>query len=160
MPDVGRGHRDVFREAAIPIHADDLRVRAYMRVARATQQASAVDDMPLGGHPVTVTHIRHETAHLHHFAGELVADDDRWTNAPHRPRVPFIDVHVRAAHAGATYADQHFVVANSRLRHVLQHETGTCRLLHQRFHSGVSAMVRRAAVADARAPRNLTLPPM
>ena len=104
MPDVRRRHRDVLGETAVAIDADDLRVRADVRVAGAAEQASAVDDVAFGGHAIAFAHVGDEAADLHDFAGELVADDDRRFHAPLRPRVPIVDVNVGAADAGATHA--------------------------------------------------------
>ena len=51
-----------------------------------------------------------------------------------RPRIPVVDVHVGAAHAGAPHANQNFIVADRRLRNVFEHEAGARGRLHQRFH--------------------------
>ena len=137
MPDVRRRHRDVLGEAAVAIDADDLRVRADVRVARAAEQAASVDDVSFGGHAIAFAHVGHELPDLHDVAGELVADDDRRLDASLRPRVPIVDVHVGAAHAGAPHANQHFVVADRRLGNVLEDESRTGRRFHQRFHARV-----------------------
>ena len=57
-----------------------------------------------------------------------------------RPRVPVVDVHVGAADAGASHADQNFIVSNRRLGNVLQHESGRRCRLHQRFHARVAPL--------------------
>jgi hypothetical protein len=44
-------------------------------------------------------------------------------------------MNVGAAHAGSPDANQDFVVANLRLRHVLHHEAGFSGGLHERFHA-------------------------
>ena len=59
VPHVCGRHRDVFGEAAVAIDADDLRVGTHVRVSRATQQTSTVDDVPLGRDAIAFTHIGH-----------------------------------------------------------------------------------------------------
>src|SRR5205814_3055554 len=76
VPDVRRGHRDVLRETAVAIDADDARVWTHVRVAGATEQTPAVHDVSFGGHAVTFADVGHEVADTHHFAGELVAHHD------------------------------------------------------------------------------------
>ena len=114
VPDVRRRHRDVLGEAAVAVHADDFRVRADVRVAGAAEQAASVDDVALRGHAIALVDVGDETADSHDVAGELVPDDDRRLDAPLRPVVPVVDVHVGAAHAGAPDANQDFVVADRR----------------------------------------------
>ena len=123
MPDVRRRHRDVLGEASVAIDADDLRVRADVRVAGAAEQAASVDDVSFGRHAIAFFHVGDELADLHDFAGELVADDERRLHASLRPRVPVVDVHVGAADAGAPHANQNFIVSNGRLGNVLQTES-------------------------------------
>src|SRR5689334_12672848 len=123
MPDVCRGHRDVFGEASIAIDADDLRVWTDMRVAGATQQASTVDNMSFSGDAITFAYVGDEFADLNDVTGEFVSDDDGRFHASLRPRVPVVDVYVGSAHAGAAHANQNFIVSNRWLRDVLQNET-------------------------------------
>ena len=112
MPDVRCRHRDVLGEASVAIHADDPRVRADVRIARAAEQTSTIDDVALGRDAIALAHVRDELADLYDVAGELVADDERRLHATARPLVPLVDVHVGAAHAGATYSNQHLIIAN------------------------------------------------
>src|SRR5207248_4970177 len=120
--DVGRRHRDVFREAAVAVDANDFRVRAHVRVARAAQQATAVDDVALRRNAITFPHVGHERADVHDFTSELMTNDE-WRRASSAcPRVPFIDVNVGAAYTGATHVNQYFILTHRRLRDVLQCE--------------------------------------
>ena len=135
MPNVRRWHRDELGEAPIAIDANDLRVRADVRVARAAEQASSVDDVALRRHAISLVNVGDETADLDHLAGELVPDDDRRLDASLRPRIPVVDMHVGAAYARAPDANEDFVVADRRFRNVFQLETRSSRGLHKRFHA-------------------------
>ena len=88
MPDVRRRHRDVLGEAAVAIDADDLRVRADVRVAGAAEQAAPVDDVSFRRHAIAFAHVGDERADLHDLAGEFVADDDRRLHASAAPTRP------------------------------------------------------------------------
>ena len=118
VPDVRRGHRDVLGEASVAVDADDLRVRADVRVARAAEQATSVDDVSFGRDAVAFLHVGDEASDLHDIAGEFVSDDERRLATALRPRVPVVDVHVGAADAGAPHTDQDFVVSDPRLRDI------------------------------------------
>src|SRR4051812_26190034 len=161
MPDVGRRHRDILREAAIPIDTDDLRVWADVRVAGAAEQAPPIDDVSFRGHTIAFPDVGHQRADLHHFARELVADDERWLAAPARPRIPLVNVDVRAAAPGATPANQFFVLANRRLSDVLQCEPRSRRFFHERFHarSLLSLSSTSAATTGAAPLANRNLAP-
>ena len=62
VPDVGRRHRDVLGEAAVAVDADDLRVRADVRVARAAEQAASVDDVSFRRYAIALAHVGDELA--------------------------------------------------------------------------------------------------
>jgi hypothetical protein len=110
-------------------------VRADVRVPRSAEEAAAVHDVPLGGHPVALAHVGHQLSGLHDVAGELVADDERRVAAALRPVVPFVDVDVGTAHPRAPHADEHLVVPNAGDRDVLHHEAGPRGGLDQRLHA-------------------------
>jgi hypothetical protein len=44
-------------------------------------------------------------------------------------------VNVGSTHTRAHHANQHFIVANTRLGNVAHHETRSRRFLHKSFHS-------------------------
>src|SRR6185295_12833564 len=142
MPDVGGGHRDEVGEAAVAIDADDLRVGTDVRVAGATQVAASAHDVSFGGHPIALLHIGDEAAHLHHVAGELVADGEWRPAAALRPGVPVVDVHIGAAHTRAPHLDHDLIVANHRLAHVAQLESGTGSGFHQRSHTRLTRFTK------------------
>src|SRR5437763_10204890 len=104
MPDVGCRHRDIFGEAPVTVDADDFRIWTHVCVARATEQASSIDDVTFRRHAIALAHIGDERSHLHDLAGELVTDDE-WRHASAAcPRVPFVNVDVSAAHSGSPHA--------------------------------------------------------
>jgi hypothetical protein len=140
VPHVRRRHGDVLGEAAVAIDADDARVGADVRIARAAEQAAAVDDVPFGGHAIAGVHVGDEPSDLDDFAGELVADDDRRLHAALCPRIPVVNVHVGAAHAGAPHPNEHFVFSDCRLGNVAEFEPRSRRWFHQRFHARVAPL--------------------
>src|ERR1700694_5235032 len=134
MPDVCRRHGYVFREAAVTVYADDLRVRTHVRVARSAEQAPSVDDVSFRRDTVAFLHISDETTHLHHVAGEFVPDHEGRLAASLRPRVPVVGLNIGAAYPSPSHTNQNFVLADPRLGNVLQLETWRRRFLYQRFH--------------------------
>src|ERR1051325_1612179 len=112
MPDVGRGHRNVFREASITIDTDDFREWTHVRVPRPAQQTPAVDDVAFGSYAVAFLDIRNEPTDLQHVTSELVSDDEWLLAAPLCPRVPVVDVDIGSAHTGSPHSYQHFVFAD------------------------------------------------
>jgi hypothetical protein len=95
---------------------------------------ASADDVAFRRHAVADRDVGHEASDLHHVARELVADGERRSASALCPRVPLVDVHVGAAHAGAPHLDQHFVVADLRTRDVPKDEAGTGGRFHQRSH--------------------------
>src|SRR6476646_4362990 len=154
MPDVRCGHRDVFGEAAVPVDANDLRVRTHVRVAGATEQASSIDDVTFRCYAIAFAHIGDERTDLHHFTGELVTDDERRNTSAACPRVPFVNVDVGAAHSRSPHANQHFILTNRRLSDVFQYESRSCRFFYERFHAqSAPFVVMRFQCADGNATR-------
>src|ERR1700736_2098881 len=134
MPDVRRRHGYVIRETAVTVYADDLGVRAHVRVACSAEQTPPVDDVSLRRDAVAFPHISDETTHLHHVTGEFVSDHEGRFAAPLRPRVPVVDVNIGAAYPSASHTNENFVFADPRLGNVLQLETWRRGFLYQRFH--------------------------
>jgi hypothetical protein len=126
VPHVGRGHRDVFREASVAIDADDLRVRAHVRISGAAQEASAVDNMPFGSNAIAFLNVGDESSDFDYVAGEFMADDERRLAAAARPLIPVVDVHVGSANSGAANFDQNFIVSDFRLGHITQNHSRSC----------------------------------
>ena len=83
---------------------------------------------------IAFLHVGHEAADLNHIAREFMADDERRLAAALCPRVPIVDVHVGAAHARASHANENFVLTDPRLRDILELEPGRRGFLYQRFH--------------------------
>jgi hypothetical protein len=54
------------------------------------------------------------------------------------PRIPFMNVDVGAADAGASHPDKDFVVSDRGHRHVMQLESGACVGLHECSHEHCS----------------------
>jgi len=106
-------------------------------VARTTEKAPPVDDVPLSRDAVALLYIGDETSNLDDVAGELVSHHE-WRLAPALcPGIPVIDVDVGATDAGAAYSYEDFVLADPRLLDILQLETGCRGFLYERFHERV-----------------------
>jgi hypothetical protein len=95
-----------------------------VRISRPTQQATTVDDVTFRGHAIAFLYIGDKTSHLNYISGELVTNNKGRFAPPLGPRIPIVDVHVSAAHSGAAYANKDFVLADTRLRDILELETG------------------------------------
>jgi len=80
----------------------------------------------IGGHAIAFVDVSNQLAHACDVTRELVADGEGRAATVLRPLVPVVDVHVGAAHAGATHANQHFVVADLGDGNVAHRESGTC----------------------------------
>jgi hypothetical protein len=105
-----------------------------MGIACAAEETAAVDDVAFRGDAIAFLHIGDESSNLYHISSELMADDE-WRLASRAcPRVPLVDVHIRAAHSCTAHANQNFVVSDSRLGNIAQHESGTGRFFHECFH--------------------------
>ena len=87
---------------------------------------------------------------LDDVAGELVADHEGGLAASARPVVPFVDVHVGAADAGAAHLDEHFVVPDLRAGDVRQLESGSAGRLHESLHGVDAGMQSGGAAARSR----------
>jgi hypothetical protein len=134
VPHIRRRHRDELGEATIAVDADDPGVRTDVGVAGAAQQASPIDDVPLGGDSVSLLHVVHESPDLYDIAGELVSHHERWFASPLRPGVPLVDVNIGAAYTRASHPNENFVFTDCGLRAIFQFETGCRGFLDQRFH--------------------------
>ena len=132
--DVRRRDGDVFRERAVPVDADDLRVPAHMRLPRTAELAVAADDVSFGGDPVPGLDVLDETARLDDLSHELVSEDERRIHAVLRPVVPLMDVEIRAADARASHLDQDLAGTDLGEGHVAQGEAGRRLGLEDRFH--------------------------
>jgi hypothetical protein len=95
---------------------------------------TAAHDVTLRRHAVAHRHVAYERAHLHHVAGEFVAHGERRPAPMARPVVPLVDVDVGSAHTRAANLDEHFIVADRRLRDVCECKTGTGRGLDEGAH--------------------------
>src|SRR5205823_8300168 len=111
----------------------DLRVRTDVRIPCPAEEAASVDDVALRGDPIAFADVGDEPAYLHNIAGELVPDRDRRFHAAAGPGIPFVNVDVGAADAGATHTDQNLIVADSRFGNVSQGESRRRRGFHERF---------------------------
>jgi hypothetical protein len=95
-----------------------------MSPAREAVSAMTANDMAFSAHHLPGKKVLHVGANFDNFADELVADDHRHGNGLLRPFIPFIDVNIGAANAGAVDADENVVDADFGLGNLLKPESG------------------------------------
>ena len=104
VPDVGHRQDDVLGEGAVAANPEADRMGAQVAPACEAVPAQAADDVTLARDEVAGMEVVHVAADLDDLADELVADDERRLDRARRPRVPRLDVQVRAADAGLAHA--------------------------------------------------------
>ena len=126
-PRVLLGQDDVLGEGAGDVHAKDAHVLADEGPAGAALVARPVDDVRLRGDHVADLDSRRARATRHDDAGHLMAEGHR--RRPKvllRPRIPALDVDVRAAHARRVDTDEELARAGFRDRDLANGRT-RCR---------------------------------
>ena len=134
LPDHGLGHDDELCEGPVAIDAEDLRVLAHVRAARAAVEAHPARDVALGRDVVAANDGAHVLAHLDDGAGKLVTERQRRLDARLRPVVPLEDVQIGAADARRLDLDEHVVRAGLGDRHPIENETRLTLQLADRPH--------------------------
>ena len=112
VPDVGHRQRDVLGERAVAADAEPDRVGAQVAPAGQAVPAAAAHDVTLARDEVARMEVGHVATDLDDLADELVADDERRLDRPGGPRIPRLDVEVRAADARLVDPDQDVVDAD------------------------------------------------
>src|SRR5438309_843245 len=110
------------------------RVRAEVVSTGSAVAAVAADDVAFAAHEVAGLEIADVAADLQHRADEFVSDDERRLDRPRRPRIPRLDVEIRAADPGLPDRDPDVVDAHGRLRDVDQPEASAGRGFHEGTH--------------------------
>ena len=108
-PDDRRGHGDVVGEAAVAVDAEDLRLLAHVRLARAAVEAHAAGDVALGRDVVALGDVADRAPGRDDRPAELVAERERRLDPLRRPLVPALDVQVGSADARRLDPDEHLV---------------------------------------------------
>jgi hypothetical protein len=124
MPHICGWHCDELGEAAIAIDANDLRVRADVRIARSAEKTAPVDNMSLGSYAISFFDVGDETPDLHDISGEFMTDDKRRLASRLRPVIPVVDVNISAAHAGPSDTDENFIISDSWLGDIAEDKSG------------------------------------
>ena len=148
---VAGGKRQILRERTRAIHADTQRVAAQVAPAGAAVAAMSAGDVAFARHAVAGLDAAHFAADLDDLARVLVTDGHRHRDGFLRPRVPVVDMHVGAADGRAVDLDEHVVVADRGLRHVLHPDSGFRSSLDQCFHEPAFWMMPRSRPACANA---------
>src|SRR5579862_2695381 len=99
-----------------------------------TIAAAAADDVAFAADDVAGMEIGDVGADLHDLADEFVADGHGYGNGFLGPIVPFVNVDVGTADAGAFDADQDVVNAGARAFDVFEPQARLALALHDRFH--------------------------
>jgi hypothetical protein len=102
--------------------------------ARQAIAAATADDMALSTDEIAGEEVLDVGADFNDFADEFVADGHGNGNRFARPGVPFINVDVGAADAGAINFDEDVVEADFGGGNVFQPEAGFSLALNQCFH--------------------------
>jgi hypothetical protein len=84
-----------------------------------------VNDVTLGRNKIADLHIRHIFANPDDIAAEFVTDDDWRLDASGCPRIPVVDVKVRAADRGGASFEENVVVTDSRDGHLAELKAGS-----------------------------------
>ncbi len=131
-PDHRLGHDDELGEGAVAVDAEDLRLLAHVRLARAAVEAHAARDVALGRDVVALRDAAHVAPDLGDGAGELVAQRQRRLNAVRGPVVPAEDVQVGPAETRGLDPNEDVVVPGHRNRRLVEDEPRTrCKLANR-----------------------------
>ena len=110
---IGLGYAYVFRKRALPVHAHALGLLAPLAVARAAVAAMAAYYVPFAGNDLADFIFSDARAKRGDFANVFVAYYHGRIDMLLAPRVPIVNMHIRAAYGGFVYFDKH--LAYSRL---------------------------------------------
>ena len=105
--DVARGDADVFGKGAVAVHAYAHVILAPLDVAGVAVAAAAAGDVALAANALADGKILHARAQRGDLSDILVTNDLRRPDVLLRPRIPFINMYVRAADGGLVYLDEH-----------------------------------------------------
>src|SRR5580692_5137929 len=105
-----------------------------MAPPRQTIAAPAADYVTLAADDIAGEEIVDIRAHFDDFAYELVPDRHGHRDGALRPLIPFVDMHVGAADAGAQHLDQYVADADLRRLDFFQPQPRFAPALHQCFH--------------------------
>src|SRR5579884_2401678 len=145
MPDVSHRQGDILGKSARPIDADAARVLTQMPPPRQAIATQTANNMALAADELAAVEVGNVGADLSDFADELMADDHRDWNGFARPVVPFPDVDIGAANAGAPDTDKHVVDADFRPRHILEPQSRFRFALDEGLHERFSPCRYRVA---------------
>src|SRR4051794_39197736 len=117
-PYVFLGHRDVLREAAVAVDADDVDLLADVALAGAARLAVPAADVALGADALPRLASVHRVAAFHNAADELMAGGDADRDTVLAPGVPLVDVPVGPTDPGVGDGDEHVARADRWHRRV------------------------------------------
>src|SRR5260370_23201667 len=107
FPGNALGNSDILGECAIPVYAQYLHIATDMGLSGATLVAVTAGYMGFGCDKITRDKFSYFFSHLYDFTSELVPNDTRRLHAVLRPRIPLIDMHIRATDGGRFYLQHH-----------------------------------------------------
>src|SRR5437588_3128168 len=133
-PDVGHRQNQILGEGAGPVHADAFGVRAKVAPSCKAIAAAPADHVSLAADDLPRIKIRHIRAGFHDFAHKFESDYHWDRDGACRPIIPFINVEIGAANAGAMDSDEYVIDADTRFGNVFEPEARFGFGFDERFH--------------------------
>ncbi len=134
FPDIRVRHGHVFGKTAVGIDAVAERIRTFVTTARETITTTPAYQMAFDTDDVADVEVVDVRANFDDLADEFVPQDRRNLDRRLRPRVPVIDMNIRAANAGLRHLNQHIVDADGWFGNVFEPQTGLSFAFDYRFH--------------------------
>ncbi len=133
-PDVGHGQGEVFRKRARTVDPDTFGIRAEMPPAGQAVAAMATDHVAFAADDLTREKVFDVGANFYDLANKFVADHEGNRNCFTSPLVPFINMDIGPADAGAIDSDENVTDADFRFRDVFQPEARFGFSFNEGFH--------------------------
>src|SRR6185369_5429488 len=124
MPDIGHRQSQILSKRTGPIHADAFGIGAQVAPAGQAIAATSADHVALAADEFTGEKIFYVGTDFDDFTHELMPNHHRDGDRFLRPLVPFENVNVRAANAGAIHFDHHVIDADLWHWHLIEPEAG------------------------------------
>ena len=119
-PDVCVRQNNIFRKCTGAVYANALRGLAQMAPARQAVAAAPAHHVAFTAHNFAGVKFFYLRPNRNNLSHKFMPHNHRHRNCLLRPRIPVEDVQIRATDARAQHLDQHFGIAASRHRYILQ----------------------------------------
>ena len=148
MPDIRHRQRQVFGKRSGAIDPDSLGMSTQVPPPRQAVAARAANHMTFAADNFARMKVRDVRADFHDFPDKLVPDRHRDRNRLLSPRVPFINVHIRATDPRLLDPDQDIVDADRRFRDVFQPQSDRRVTFDESFHETNSLSQKVSCILD------------